>query len=215
MNKKRYFLDPPEVKDYLVKGERFTKWSETVPVTMKMDPKGFYVYWTNQSKETTFLDVATIRDTRTGKYAKLPKVIRNVFNLDFPDSNHLAKTLTIVSGPDMVNLTYHNFFASKEKVTQNWADDILATAYNAARMNLTYIRISLQTNKDGKIPVKNIYKMFPADKKRVESALASAHLPKGKVGNQKIPCFLFLNPSKFQSMPNSFFSFFFFFFNKM
>lgn len=46
-----------------------------------------------------------------------PKV-RNVFNLDFPDSNHLAKTLTIVSGPDTVNLTYHNFFASKEKVTQ-------------------------------------------------------------------------------------------------
>ncbi|XP_014326934.1 1-phosphatidylinositol 4,5-bisphosphate phosphodiesterase beta-2 [Xiphophorus maculatus] len=194
MNKKRYFLDPPEVKDYLVKGERFTKWSEdttkTVPVTMKMDPKGFYVYWTNQSKETTFLDVATIRDTRTGKYAKLPKhpKVRNVFNLDFPDSNHLAKTLTIVSGPDMVNLTYHNFFASKEKVTQNWADDILATAYNAARSNACrqvflekiYIRISLQTNKDGKIPVKNIYKMFPADKKRVESALASAHLPKGK-----------------------------------
>lgn len=28
MNKKRFFLDPPEVKDYLVKGERFTKWSE-------------------------------------------------------------------------------------------------------------------------------------------------------------------------------------------
>ncbi|XP_014835853.1 PREDICTED: 1-phosphatidylinositol 4,5-bisphosphate phosphodiesterase beta-2 [Poecilia mexicana] len=194
MNKKRYFLDPPEVKDYLVKGERFTKWSEdttkTVPVTMKMDPKGFYVYWTNQSKETTFLDVATIRDTRTGKYAKLPKhpKVRNVFNLDFPDSNHLAKTLTIVSGPDMVNLTYHNFFASKEKVTQNWADDILGIAYNAARTNACrqvflekiYIRISLQTNKDGKIPVKNIYKMFPADKKRVESALASAHLPKGK-----------------------------------
>lgn len=27
----------------------------------------------------------------------------------------------------------------------------------------------------------SIYKMFPADKKRVESALASAQLPKGKV----------------------------------
>uniref|UniRef100_A0A3P8U145 1-phosphatidylinositol 4,5-bisphosphate phosphodiesterase n=1 Tax=Amphiprion percula TaxID=161767 RepID=A0A3P8U145_AMPPE len=194
MNKKRYFLEAPEVKDYLVKGERFTKWSEdstkTVPVTMKMDPKGFYVYWINQSKETTFLDVATIRDTRTGKYAKLPKhpKVRNVFNLDFPDSNHLAKTLTIVSGPDTVNLTYHNFFASKEKVTQNWANDILAIAYNAARTNACrqvfldkiYVRLSLQTNKDGKIPVKHIYKMFPADKKRAESALASAHLPKGK-----------------------------------
>ncbi|XP_021166158.2 1-phosphatidylinositol 4,5-bisphosphate phosphodiesterase beta-2 [Fundulus heteroclitus] len=199
MNKKRYFLDPPVVKDFLVKGERFTKWSEdttkTVPVTMKMDPKGFYVYWTNQSKETTFLDVATIRDTRTGKYAKLPKhpKVRNVFNLDFPDSNHLAKTLTIVTGPDMVNLTYHNFFASKEKVTQNWADDILAIAYNAARTNACrqvflekiYVRLSLHTNKDGKIPVKHIYKMFPADKKRVESALAAAHLPKGKYDSIK------------------------------
>ncbi|XP_034530227.1 1-phosphatidylinositol 4,5-bisphosphate phosphodiesterase beta-2 [Notolabrus celidotus] len=162
---------------------------------MKMDPKGFYVYWINQSKETTFLDVATIRDTRTGKYAKLPKhpKVRNVFNLDFPDSNHLAKTLTIVSGLDMVNLTYHNFFASKEKVTQNWANDILAIAYNAARNNSCrqvflekiYVRISLHTNKDGKIPVKYIYKMFPADKKRVESALAAAHLPKGKYDSIK------------------------------
>uniref|UniRef100_A0A3B4WTQ9 1-phosphatidylinositol 4,5-bisphosphate phosphodiesterase n=1 Tax=Seriola lalandi dorsalis TaxID=1841481 RepID=A0A3B4WTQ9_SERLL len=199
MNKKRYFLEPPEVKDYLVKGDRFTKWSEdstkTVPVTMKMDPKGFYVYWINQSKETTFLDVATIRDTRIGKHAKLPKhpKVRNVFNLDFPDSNHLSKTLTIVSGMDTVNLTYYNFFASKEKVTQNWANDILAIAYNAARNNACrqvfldkmYVRISLHTNKDGKIPVKNIYKMFPADKKRVESALASAHLPKGKHDTMK------------------------------
>uniref|UniRef100_A0A3Q3GKV2 Phosphoinositide phospholipase C n=1 Tax=Labrus bergylta TaxID=56723 RepID=A0A3Q3GKV2_9LABR len=199
MNKKRHFLEPPEVKDYLVKGDRFTKWSEdstkTHPVTMKMDPKGFYVYWINQSKETTFLDVATIRDTRIGKYAKLPKhpKVRNVFNLDFPDSNHLAKTLTIVSGPDTVNLTYHNFFASKEKVTQNWANDIFAIAYNAARNNACrqvflekiYVRISLHTNKDGKIPVKYIYKMFPADKKRVESALASAHLPKGKYDSMK------------------------------
>nr|XP_061798693.1 1-phosphatidylinositol 4,5-bisphosphate phosphodiesterase beta-2-like [Nerophis lumbriciformis] len=199
MNKKRYFLESPVVKDYMVKGERFTKWSEdstkTVPITMKMDTKGFYLYWTNQSKETTFLDVATIRDTRTGKYAKLPKhpKVRNVFNLDFPDSNHLAKTLTVVSGLDTVNLTYDNFFASKDKVTQNWANDILAIAYNAARNNACrqifldkiYVRICLQTNKDGKIPVKHIYKMFPADKKRVESALVSAHLPKGKFDSIK------------------------------
>ncbi|CAL8286146.1 unnamed protein product [Lota lota] len=199
LTKKRYVLEPPQVKDYLVKGERFTKWSEestkTGPVTMKMDPKGYYLYWTNQSKETTFLDVAHIRDTRIGKYAKIPKhpKVRNVFNLDFPDSNHLSKTLTIVTGMDMVNLTYYNFFAGKEKVTPNWAADILAIAYNASRNNSCrqiflekiFVRISIQTNKDGKIPVKNIYKMFPADKKRVESALASAHLPKGKYDTMK------------------------------
>lgn len=86
MNQKRHFLEPPEVKDYMVKGERFSKWSEVskncslkncrkpvltnisnlnvstnacvstkdstkiAPVTMKMDPKGFYLYWINQSK---------------------------------------------------------------------------------------------------------------------------------------------------------------------
>ncbi|XP_052435730.1 1-phosphatidylinositol 4,5-bisphosphate phosphodiesterase beta-2 isoform X3 [Carassius gibelio] len=193
MNRNRFSLQEPDVKEYLVKGDRFTKWKEdskkTTPVTMKMDPKGFYLYWINQSKETEFLDVATIRDTRAGKYAKLPKhpKVRNVFNMDFPDSHHLAKALTIVTGPDTVNLTYHNFFAAKE-VAQTWADDILAIAYNTLRANAcrqvflekVYVRLSLQTNKDGKIPVKNILKMFPADKKRVEAALTAANLPKGK-----------------------------------
>uniref|UniRef100_A0A9J8BC09 1-phosphatidylinositol 4,5-bisphosphate phosphodiesterase n=1 Tax=Cyprinus carpio carpio TaxID=630221 RepID=A0A9J8BC09_CYPCA len=193
MNRNRYTLQEPDVKEYLVKGDRFTKWKEdskkTTPVTMKMDPKGFYLYWINQSKENEFLDIATIRDTRAGKYAKLPKhpKVRNVFNMDFPDSHHLAKALTIVTGPDTVNLTYHNFFAAKE-VAQMWADDILAIAYNTLRANAcrqfflekVYVRLSLQTNKDGKIPVKNIFKMFPADKKRVEAALVAANLPKGK-----------------------------------
>ncbi|XP_048830169.1 1-phosphatidylinositol 4,5-bisphosphate phosphodiesterase beta-2 [Brienomyrus brachyistius] len=199
MEKKPRGLEPPDVKDYLIKGDRFIKWTEestrTSPVTMKMDPKGYYLYWTNQNRETVFLDVATIRDTRCGKYAKMPKhpKVRNVFNMDFPDSHHLAKMLTIVSGMDMVNLTYHNFFAHKEKVVEHWAEDILAIAYNTLRNNAckhvflekVFIRISLQTNKDGKIPVKNIYKMFPADKKRVESALAAANLPKGKGDTMK------------------------------
>ncbi|XDV43774.1 hypothetical protein PO909_012184 [Leuciscus waleckii] len=202
MIRTRPTLQEPDVKEYLVKGDRFTKWKEdskkTTPVTMKMDPKGFYLYWINQSKETEFLDVSTIRDTRAGKYAKVPKhpKVRNVFNMDFPDSHHLAKALTIVTGPDTVNLTYHNFFAAKE-VAQMWADDILAIAYNTLRANAcrhlylekVYVRLLLQTNKDGKIPVKNIFKMFPADKKRVEAALTAANLPKGKFDTIKSEVF--------------------------
>ncbi|KAL2098675.1 hypothetical protein ACEWY4_005155 [Coilia grayii] len=176
MIKKRYFLQEPKVKDYLVKGERFIKWKD----------------------ETEVLDVATIRDTRSGKYAKLPKhpKVRNVLNMDFPDSNHLAKTLTVVSGPDMVNLTYHNFFANKEKIVQNWEADILALAYNPHRANACrqlfldkiYVRLTLM-NKDGKIPVKNFYKMFPADKKRVDGALSASGLPKGKFDSVKLEVF--------------------------
>uniref|UniRef100_A0A8C9SM25 Phosphoinositide phospholipase C n=1 Tax=Scleropages formosus TaxID=113540 RepID=A0A8C9SM25_SCLFO len=111
--------------------------------------------------------------------------VRNVFNMDFPDSNHLAKALTIVSGPDTVNLTYHNFFAYKDKIVQNWADDILAIAYNTLRNNSCR-----QVFLDKAVPpvsalFLSVYKMFPADKKRVESALASANLPKGKGDTMK------------------------------
>lgn len=42
--------------------------------------------------------------------------LRDVFNMDFPDNNFLLKTLTVVSGPDMVDLTFHNFVSYKENV---------------------------------------------------------------------------------------------------
>lgn len=42
--------------------------------------------------------------------------LRDVFNMDFPDNHFLLKTLTVVSGPDMVDLTFHNFVSYKENV---------------------------------------------------------------------------------------------------
>lgn len=43
---------------------------------MRVDPKGYYLYWIDQNNEMDILDIATIRDTRTGAYAKKPKVSR-------------------------------------------------------------------------------------------------------------------------------------------
>ncbi|PKU29717.1 1-phosphatidylinositol -bisphosphate phosphodiesterase beta-2 isoform x1 [Limosa lapponica baueri] len=47
-------LQPPEVKEYLSKGERFIKWDDETanasPVILRVDPKGFYLYWTYQNK---------------------------------------------------------------------------------------------------------------------------------------------------------------------
>uniref|UniRef100_A0A670XM51 Phosphoinositide phospholipase C n=1 Tax=Pseudonaja textilis TaxID=8673 RepID=A0A670XM51_PSETE len=155
-------LTPPEVKKYMTEGERFIKWDDESanahPVILRVDPKGFYLYWTFQSKEIEFLDITSIRDTRVGKFAKIPKnhKLREVFNLDFPNNNFLHKILTVVSGPDMVDLTFHNFVSYKENVGK------------------------LQLNAEGKIPVKNIFQMFPADRKRVEAALSACHLPQGK-----------------------------------
>ncbi|KAL8169381.1 UNVERIFIED_CONTAM: 1-phosphatidylinositol 4,5-bisphosphate phosphodiesterase beta-2 [Gekko kuhli] len=137
-----------------------------------------------------FLDITSIRDTRAGKFAKIPKSqkLREVFNLDFPDNNFLLKTLTVVSGPDTVDLTFHNFVSYKENVGKSWAEDILGIArnpftYNACRYSFLekiLAKLKLQLNADGKIPVRNIFQMFPADRKRVEAALSACHLPKGK-----------------------------------
>uniref|UniRef100_A0A8C3PV52 Phosphoinositide phospholipase C n=1 Tax=Chrysolophus pictus TaxID=9089 RepID=A0A8C3PV52_CHRPC len=169
-------LQPPEVKEYLSKGERFIKWDDETasasPVILRVDPKGFYLYWTYQNKEMEILDITSIRDTRVGRFAKIPKCqkLREVFNLDYPHSTFLLKTLTIVSGPDMVDLTFHNFVSYKENVGKSWAEDIMAIVqnpltYNASRY--TFLE-------------KIIFQMFPADRKRVEAALSACHLPKGK-----------------------------------
>lgn len=46
------------------------------PVTLRIDTNGFYLFWVDQNHEMDMLDIATIRDSRTGKYAKIPKVLR-------------------------------------------------------------------------------------------------------------------------------------------
>ncbi|XP_023383512.1 1-phosphatidylinositol 4,5-bisphosphate phosphodiesterase beta-2 [Pteropus vampyrus] len=137
-----------------------------------------------------FLDITSIRDTRFGKFAKIPKSqkLRDVFNMDFPDNNFLLKTLTVVSGPDMVDLTFHNFVSYKENVGKNWAEDVLALVKHPLTANaprITFldkilVKLKMQLNPEGKIPVKNFFQMFPADRKRVEAALSACHLPKGK-----------------------------------
>ncbi|NXX68935.1 PLCB2 phosphodiesterase, partial [Spizella passerina] len=114
--------------------------------------------------------------------------LRDVFNLDHPHNTFLLKNLTIVSGSDMVDLTFHNFVAYKEDICKDWAEDIMAIArnpltYNAPRstfLEKILVKLKLQLNEEGKIPVRNIFQMFPADKKRVEEALRACHLPNGK-----------------------------------
>uniref|UniRef100_A0A452DUY7 1-phosphatidylinositol 4,5-bisphosphate phosphodiesterase n=1 Tax=Capra hircus TaxID=9925 RepID=A0A452DUY7_CAPHI len=186
-------LLPPTVKAYLSQGERFIKWDDETttasPVILRVDPKGYYLYWTYQSKEMELLDITSIRDTRFGKFAKMPKSqkLREVFNMNTPD-NFLLKTLTVVSGPDMVDLTFHNFVSYKENVGKDWAEDVLALAKhpltaNASRstfLDKILVKLKMQLNPEGKIPVKNFFQMFPADRKRVEAALSACHLPKGK-----------------------------------
>ncbi|XP_017469324.1 PREDICTED: 1-phosphatidylinositol 4,5-bisphosphate phosphodiesterase classes I and II-like [Rhagoletis zephyria] len=69
---------PVEVPKALRDGEKFIKWDDDsgtgTPVTMRVDSKGFYLYWIDQNNEMDILDIATVRDARTGPFAKKPKV---------------------------------------------------------------------------------------------------------------------------------------------
>ncbi|KAK1793288.1 hypothetical protein P4O66_011676 [Electrophorus voltai] len=245
-------LKPVSVPESLKKGSRFMKWDEdsstVTPVTLRVDPQGYFLYWTDQNKETDLLDITHIKDARTGKCTKTPKkpwwkgtlcvtkatgrranevgmkairhkrasesklslktfvFLQEAKLRELLDVGNLVgrienKMLTVVTGPDMVNITYLNFMAFQEEVAKvtaitavkEWAEELFSLASNLLAQNMNrepslekaYTRLKLQPNQEGRIPVKNIFRMFTADRKRVDTALESCNLPSGR--NDSIP----------------------------
>lgn len=183
-------LEPPTVVETLRRGSKFIKWDEEASsqnlVTLRVDSNGFFLYWTGPNMEVDTLDISSIRDTRTGRYARLPKdpKIREVLGFGGPDARLEEKLMTVVAGPDPVNTTFLNFMAVQDDTAKVWAEELFKLAMNILAQNASrntflrkaYTKLKLQVNQDGRIPVKNILKMFSADKKRVETALESCGL---------------------------------------
>ncbi|KAM6161072.1 1-phosphatidylinositol 4,5-bisphosphate phosphodiesterase beta-3 [Erethizon dorsatum] len=183
-------LEPPTVVETLRRGSKFIKWDEETSsrnlVTLRVDPNGFFLYWTGPNMEVDTLDISSIRDTRTGRYARLPKdpKIREVLGFGGPDARLEEKLMTVVAGPDPVNTTFLNFMAVQDDTVKVWSEELFKLAMNILAQNASrntflrkaYTKLKLQVNQDGRIPVKNILKMFSADKKRVETALESCGL---------------------------------------
>uniref|UniRef100_A0A8C4MNX7 1-phosphatidylinositol 4,5-bisphosphate phosphodiesterase n=1 Tax=Equus asinus TaxID=9793 RepID=A0A8C4MNX7_EQUAS len=183
-------LEPPTVVETLRRGSKFIKWDEEASsrnlVTLRVDANGFFLYWTGPNMEVDTLDISSIRDTRTGRYARLPKdpKIREVLGFGGPDARLEEKLMTVVAGPDPVNTTFLNFMAVQDDTAKVWSEELFKLAMNILAQNASrntflrkaYTKLKLQVNQDGRIPVKNILKMFSADKKRVETALESCGL---------------------------------------
>ncbi|XP_053140712.1 1-phosphatidylinositol 4,5-bisphosphate phosphodiesterase beta-1 isoform X1 [Hemicordylus capensis] len=189
-------------------------------VFVRTDPQGFFLYWTDQNKlqETELLDVILIKDARCGKHARAPKegLVNNkkglkqdvntcIFhqNGDPKLREHLDggnvggrlenRMLTIVYGPDLVNISYLNLVAAQEDIAKEWSDEIFSLATNLLAQNMSrdaflekaYTKLKLQVTTEGRIPLKNIYRLFSADRKRVETALEACSLPSAR--NDSIP----------------------------
>ncbi|GFY59781.1 1-phosphatidylinositol 4,5-bisphosphate phosphodiesterase classes I and II [Trichonephila inaurata madagascariensis] len=199
-------LKPISVPNSLVEGNKFIKWDDDAtsgtPVTLKVDSKGFFLYWTDQNKETEFLEISCVRDIRTGRYARVPKEgkLKDSVTMGPPDIPLEDKIVTVVYGPDLVNISYLNFCCNGREIAQEWTDALMKMAYNLLALNAPtttfleklYTKIKLMIDRDGKVPVKNVVKLFAQnreDKKRVEKALELCGVSTGK--NDSI------NPEKF------------------
>ncbi|CAB3385464.1 Hypothetical predicted protein [Cloeon dipterum] len=197
---------PLEVPRALQEGDKFVRWDEDsgvgCPVTLRVDPNGFYLYWTDQNNEVDMIDLVTVRDTRNGKNAKIPKDLKLRQVVCMGSQEPLEdKTLTVCYGSDFVNPNFVNFCCSNKETAEMWANEVVRLAYNLVQLNgptsmfllKAHTRLTLMADKAGKIPVKNILKTFAQnkeDRKRVEKALEASGLLSGK--NDFIPV------SKFQ-----------------
>ncbi|XP_076463725.1 1-phosphatidylinositol 4,5-bisphosphate phosphodiesterase beta-1-like [Babylonia areolata] len=199
-------LKPNSVPDALRNGSKFVMWNDNssagTPVTLRVDEKGSILFWKDLNKEMDFLDIALIRDTRTAKYARVPKdgKLRESLQMGQKDVSLEDKTVSICYGSDMVNVDWMNFVSNDRDTAKLWAEELLRYAGNLLSANSStlvflekwYSRIISVLGPDGKIPVKNVVKQVASnreDKKKVEKALEAAGLLVGKSDS--------LDPSKF------------------
>uniref|UniRef100_W5LF86 1-phosphatidylinositol 4,5-bisphosphate phosphodiesterase n=1 Tax=Astyanax mexicanus TaxID=7994 RepID=W5LF86_ASTMX len=159
-------------------------------------------------QEVEIVDISHIRDTRTGKFAKLPKVrLRELLGFGKGEGNVEGKLVTVVHGNDLVNISFLNFQAMQEDIAKVWTEELFKLATNILSQNSSrntfllkaYTKLTLQVTQDGKIPVKNILKMF-SDKRRVESALEQCGLVANRADGVKLDDFTW---DKFQSFLNN------------
>ncbi|XP_074595176.1 1-phosphatidylinositol 4,5-bisphosphate phosphodiesterase classes I and II-like isoform X2 [Brevipalpus obovatus] len=190
-------LKPISVPESLQKGCKFVKWDEDstigTHVTLYVDPRGFFLFWKDGNNEIEYLEISSIRDTRTGRYARVPREgkLRDSVNSGPSDVPLEDKTFTVCYGPDFVNVSFINFVCTSREDAQEWTDSVLKMALNLLALNSSsyvflakaHTKIRLMCDREGKIPVKNVVKLFAQhkdDKKRVEKALDSCGLPSGK-----------------------------------
>uniref|UniRef100_A0A8C9VAF7 Phosphoinositide phospholipase C n=1 Tax=Scleropages formosus TaxID=113540 RepID=A0A8C9VAF7_SCLFO len=141
-------LKPVSVPESLRKGSKFMKWDDVSTVT-----------------ETDLLDIAYIKDARCGKYSRMPKdaKLRELLDMGNMVGRIENKMLTVVSGPDMVNITYLNFMAFQEDVAKEWAEELFDLASNLLAQNMSrescLEKVSLFLP-----PTCSIFRMFSADR---------------------------------------------------
>uniref|UniRef100_A0A8I5ZP96 Phosphoinositide phospholipase C n=1 Tax=Rattus norvegicus TaxID=10116 RepID=A0A8I5ZP96_RAT len=89
--------------------------------------------------------------------------------------------ITVVYGPDLVNISHLNLVAFQEEVAKEWTNEVFSLATNLLAQNMS--RDAFLEKLLFMLP--GIYRLFSADRKRVETALEACSLPSSR--NDSIP----------------------------
>jgi phosphatidylinositol phospholipase C beta len=192
-----------KVAEILCEGGRFMKWEddgESAIYHVEVDPKGHVLFWypEDYSRDTDVLDLVHIRDVRTGIYAKTPKnqdlrlreSLKEFCAFDAERENINERTVTVVYGPNFVDITFINFVASSISEAEEWTKELFSLSNNLLETNssslkcleIFHTRICVQQNQEGQVPAKLLVKHFTTskdDKKRAFETLQSVGLSGG------------------------------------
>lgn len=187
--------DEFKVSKNLVAGNKFIKWEDESPTVMAVnlfvDSKGYLLYWSDQHREMDYIDMSLIIDVRTGNSARVPKdpKLRESLKIGQQDISLQDKMLTICYGTDLSSPSFVNFTCLSADIAKEWCSEIFKCCHsNRSPLTLgpldhlekCFLKLSLVRDTDGKIPIKNIVKMFTQnnkeDKKKIINALEASKL---------------------------------------
>lgn len=182
------------------------KWKEdsASPVTARVDKNGFYIYWVCQNGETDTLEISSIRDTRTGKYARIPSSAKLRTTINYCGNTDALedKQIQIIYGSQFNNLEEINFSCASKDLAHLWTTELMRMAYNIYAINacpLTFLKkahakLRFMVEKGDVLPVKKLTRMLTKDKvemKRIEKALELTQLPSSRSDSILIDDFTF------------------------
>ncbi|KAL4237357.1 1-phosphatidylinositol 4 [Mactra antiquata] len=194
------------VPERLQKGDTFERWDEECSALetgclVKVDEYGFFIYWKSEGKEGQTLEISQVNDIRLGLPPKIndPKVIidleqRGVGGLE-------ARTVTICSGLDFVNINYTPMIARDPETAKAWFQGLRQLTPNTKANNICpmtslrkhWMNLCLQHNPSGKISVRSITRTFASGRteKMIMQCLKDLGLPGGKSEEIEISAFTF------------------------
>ncbi|XP_060577835.1 1-phosphatidylinositol 4,5-bisphosphate phosphodiesterase beta-4-like isoform X1 [Ruditapes philippinarum] len=194
------------VPERLQKGDIFERWDEECSslescCLVKVDENGFFIYWKSDGKEGQVLEISQVNDIRLGLPPKIndPKVI---IDLEQKGTGGLeARTVTICSGLDFVNINYTPMIARDPETAKAWFQELRKLTPNTKANNICpmsslkkhWMKLCFMVNPSGKIPVRSITRTFASGRteKMIMQSLKDLGLPGGKCEEIEISAFTF------------------------